>query len=552
MRPHPTLLVLFAAAGLLAPARAAAQPDDVAAHAIVIGSNAGGPGQETLRFAEKDALRVAEVLRDLGGYPAGNVRTVLAPTPARLLAAIDEVGARVAADRAAGRRTLVFFYYSGHARARALVLGRAEVPLADLRARLDGLPATVTIVVLDACQSGAFSRVKGAEPTADFSYNSRASLDAEGIAVLASSSESELSQESDFLQGSYFTHHLLVGLRGGADRDGDGRVSLAEAYQYAYHQTLVATSHTAVGSQHVRLEVSLEGHGEVALTYPEKADATLSLPAALAGDVLVQRLPAEAVLAEVHKVAGARLAIAVPAGRYRVLVRTARAVRRCPVTVAPGGAAAVELDACDEVPLLTGTRKHGGPIANRWALELSLGLAEPPADAFTRRLETFGYQPDFLALRSGLAIEAVRRVAPYGGARLAATGRLTRLVGETWRRRTEGAPLEYAVTSHALTLGGRAELPSAHDRAIVWAAVGAGATRARDRFADEEDRVTFQTAWGLHLTAGVGVGLYPRWLGGAGVGLDLRWLHAPTVDNAIGDTLDVGGLFAGVSVLYRP
>jgi hypothetical protein len=82
--------------------------------------------------------------------------------------------------------------------------------------------------------------------------------------------------------------------------------------------------------------------------------------------------------------------------------------------------------------------------------------------------------------------------------------------------------------------------------------VGAGATRARDRFADEEDRVTFQTAWGLHLTAGVGVGLYPRWLGGAGVGLDLRWLHAPTVDNAIGDTLDVGGLFAGVSVLYRP
>src|SRR5205807_694263 len=159
-------------------------------YAIVIGSNAGGPGQTELRYAEDDARKVG---------------------------------------------------------------------------------ATLTVVVLDACQSGAFSRIKGAQPAADFSYSSRQHLDASGVAVLASSSGSELSQESEQLRGSFFTHHLLVGLRGAGDANGDGQVSIDEAYRYAYHQTLMATAETAVGGQHVTFEVDLKGHGDVALTFPRAA-----------------------------------------------------------------------------------------------------------------------------------------------------------------------------------------------------------------------------------------------------------------------------------------
>jgi len=40
--------------------------------------------------------------------------------------------------------------------------GRVYLPLADLRAQLLAMPAAVTIVFLDACQSGAISRIKGA------------------------------------------------------------------------------------------------------------------------------------------------------------------------------------------------------------------------------------------------------------------------------------------------------------------------------------------------------------------------------------------------------
>jgi len=106
-------------------------------------------------------------------------------------------------------------------------MGRNELPLSQLRQRLIQLPATVTIAILDACQTGAISHIKGAQPTADFSFNSVTDLNSAGLAVMASSSASELSQEADRLRGSYFTHHLVVGLRGAADSDGDGDPGVA-------------------------------------------------------------------------------------------------------------------------------------------------------------------------------------------------------------------------------------------------------------------------------------------------------------------------------------
>src|SRR5205085_2833919 len=170
------------------------------------------------------------------------------------------------------------FYYSGHAKANAFSLGENELAIATLREKLRAIPSTLTLVVLDACQSGQFARTKGTEPAADFSFNSVSRLTTKGIAVMASSSAQELSQESDELRSSYFTHHLVVGLRGAADADGDGRVSLDEAYRYAYRRTLASTAQTQVGGQHVTLETDLAGQGEVPVTYPADARSQLELP----------------------------------------------------------------------------------------------------------------------------------------------------------------------------------------------------------------------------------------------------------------------------------
>ena len=96
---------------------------------------------------------------------------------------------------------------------------------------------------------------------------------------MASSTAEELSQESDAFKGSYFTHHLVTALRGAGDTDGDGRVSLDEAYRYAYRRTLASTARTKVGEQHVTLETDLAGQGEIPVTFPAEASAKLDLPA---------------------------------------------------------------------------------------------------------------------------------------------------------------------------------------------------------------------------------------------------------------------------------
>ncbi len=171
-RPGSRFVAAIAAALLLGATPASAGPDaasaaaassgapDAAAFALVVGSNAGGSAQAPLRYAESDARHVAELLRELGGYRPANVQLALHPTRAELFAALDLLTARAVTEAGTGRRPRVFFYYSGHARSSALNLGAEEVPLAELRERLIGLSDGLTIVVLDACQSGSFSRIK--------------------------------------------------------------------------------------------------------------------------------------------------------------------------------------------------------------------------------------------------------------------------------------------------------------------------------------------------------------------------------------------------------
>src|SRR5262249_37402268 len=146
-------------------------------------------------------------------------------------------------------------------------------------------------------------------------------LNTEGIAVIASSSARELSQESEELRSSYFTHHWLVALRGAGDRDADGRVTLSEAYQYAYNHTLATTAETSVGDQHPTPATNLRGKDDIPLTPPAAANAHLKVPAGFDGRVLVQSLPSWSVLAELDKTPGQPVLLALPAGRYAASLR---------------------------------------------------------------------------------------------------------------------------------------------------------------------------------------------------------------------------------------
>ena len=531
-------LVLAAALVAGTPLARAAAPPDPAAHALVVGSNAGGRGQAELRFAERDARRMAEVLRELGGFPAEQVDLVLAPSRSQLDRALDRLARRVADDVAAGRTPRVLFYYSGHARATALNLGAEELPLVDLRARLVAMSGGLTVVVLDACQSGAFSRVKGAAPAADFSYNSLARLNATGIAVLASSTGSELSQESDRLSSSYFTHHLLVGLRGAGDTSKDGRVSLDEVYRYAYHQTLMATAATAVGKQHVSLEVDLKGQGEVAITQPAASGAHLVLPAGLTGEVLVERRRAGAVVAELHKAKGESVRLGLAPGEYRVLVRAPGAdhLDQCDLVLPKGGGRELDPARCQEVALRDDSAK-GGPAWSgpRLAVELGVGPAFTVDDEFTDRLEGFGYQDRSALVPGHAGLAVLVAIHPY----LEVGGEIGTLGSGSYARETD-THIDYEWNTQALGAVARGRYPLFGSLLSPYLQVGAGLATSSTSLVGptmgERERY-----WGWQASGAIGLELMPwRHLG---FFTQASLVTAPVIENLAGDSHDSGGAF---------
>ena len=543
MKPIPLLLSLAVLAMALTAAPAVARADDdLVSYALIVGSNRPGPGQAELAFAEDDARAVATVLRELGGYPADHVRTLLHPSPTLLLEAVADLQREAAADSAAGRRVRLFFYYSGHAKASGLSLGDLELSLAELRQRLLAVPSTLTLVVLDACQSGAFSRIKGAEAAADFSYNSRTRLDSSGVAVLASSTGSELSQESDYLRGSYFTHHLLVALRGAADDNHDGRVSLDEAYRYTYHQTLLATGATAIGGQHVSVEVDLKGQGEIPLSFPERASAALVLPAEATGHVLIARVPAQAVVAELQKVAGAAVQVAVAPGRYQVLIRTDDRILRCDATAATAAPVAIALDACASERPARGAGKGGGGLGPPWHVAFTTALGGTRHDDFTARLEDFGYHAQDVGIVPQLGGHLLRRIHPnfLVGGEVALTG------GGDWQRGADPGPLDFTWFTLSAGAVGRAETG---DRLIGFAELSAGLALSQSTFVDQDGVCTDERFPGPYLGAAIGAEVFVT--RGFGLSARLSSTFAPTLDNLIGDQHDAGVTALGLGLVYR-
>ena len=304
--------------------------------AVVAGQNEGSPVHPTLRYAERDAARVASLLVELGGFEPGHVRVLMGTSPDGLLAQLRDLGAEVARVQSPDVSTLAVIYFSGHADGLALELGAGRLGFSEFRAAIDAIPATFTIAVVDSCQSGGLVAAKGGAPGPDFDLTLVETLDSTGTVVMTSSSASERAQESDELTGSFFTHHLVSGLRGAADANDDRRVTLAEAYRYAYQRTVVETSRTMGGPQHPSYEFRTSGQGEVVLTDLATGKATLRFDAGLAGTFHVIDRETESLVAEVVKDSGASRRLALRSGVYTVGRRDAGRYDVAHVVLTPG------------------------------------------------------------------------------------------------------------------------------------------------------------------------------------------------------------------------
>jgi hypothetical protein len=304
-------LLLTSLAALLLPAQALA----AARFAVVVGSNVGAAGRPRLWFAEQDAERFRATLLELGDFSEDRAVLVRGGSAARVREALAGVEARIALARKAGDRPLLVFYYSGHAGPGGLELGSDRLGFEELRGLVTGSAADAKVAIIDACEAGLLTQVKGASaaPALDFALPAEDRV--QGTAFITSTAVGEAAQESAALGGSFFTHHLDIALRGAGDTDGDGLVTLAEAFRYTAARTLAGTAATLPGPQHATYEFKMSGRGDVVLADLRRADSRLALPPDPGAGYFL-RGPMN-ILAEVPGENSA-VTLALPAGRYAV------------------------------------------------------------------------------------------------------------------------------------------------------------------------------------------------------------------------------------------
>jgi uncharacterized caspase-like protein len=185
---------------------------------------------------------------NLCGYPRANVRRLLdkEATRARIVEELEKLR-----DEATEEDTVIV-YFSGHGGrtpgtdAEGIICpvdydpaDRTGTSIAtrELSALIETIPAARVVVILDSCHSEAAAQIKDAESgkgiLSAFRSNDLERL-AEGVGrvILASCREDEVSFTYVEKGHSYFTYHLLEGLRGKAKGGADGLVRIFDLFAH--------------------------------------------------------------------------------------------------------------------------------------------------------------------------------------------------------------------------------------------------------------------------------------------------------------------------------
>ncbi len=335
-----------------------------ARYAFLVGNNEAQGNYAQLKYVQNDIISVKEILSGFCGFDKQHIMTLVNGTPEALERSIDDFARQMAGTK----DNMFLFYYSGHADENSLKMGSGDYPLVTLKQKLTNFPSDMRIAIFDACQSGSFTRIKGGRLDEPFLFKDDGKT--KGQVILCSSSISENAQESDALGNSVFTFHFVNALRGSGDLNGDGRVTLSEAYQYSYNHTLSSTAGSSGGVQHPSYQFRIQGEGDIVLADLNVSSQGILLSPGVTGDITILSVN-NTVVADLTKEKNSAIMIALAPGAYRIVNGTPDNRRRqASATVKESAIVNVGKDMF--APVETGQGRKKGPSA--WERSLRIGV----------------------------------------------------------------------------------------------------------------------------------------------------------------------------------
>jgi len=252
--------------------------------AVVIGiGQYDHPSIPRLKYTVADAEAIYETLIAVAGFKKEHVllltdKSDKKPTLKNIKWALGTFLAR-----SARKDDTVLIFFAGHGApetdprglerdglAKYLIPADAEaddlyssaLPMDELQTIFSRIESERVVAFLDACYSGAaggrtFSARKTRAAGIDDLFLERLTR-SKGRAIITASRPTEVSIELGELGHGLFTYYLIQGLKGAADLNRDGIISLQELYEYL-EQQVTAKSRATGGNQHPVMKGEMEG-----------------------------------------------------------------------------------------------------------------------------------------------------------------------------------------------------------------------------------------------------------------------------------------------------
>lgn len=441
-----------------------------------------------LRYPEKDAADLARVLGDPQRGAFTHVETVRDATRQGIRDALQRLS-----EGGRDERDTVVLYLSSHGtlardargQLRRYLVTRdtrmSDIPgtalaIDEIKARFDALPSRRKVLVLAACHSGGgksslpsdvqreLEGVKAGFLVRPIEEVSRASV------VLAAADWGEAAREDERLENDIYTHYLVEALHVGADRNGDGAVTVSEAHDYARRMTYEFTG----GRQRPTAETSEVGADPIVLVGQVRRKGRPELYSYAPG------LDGFTVRVDGRPLADLPGGIALDAGRHQIQVAkgSESALLDLPVTLGPGERIDVEdllaradprWDVAPRLAVLgfldgRSRRDILGPVvgvgatltarewpARRMALRLDLVGSAGSTNAASARL-------DYTAFTAGVSLPWRFQVLAPGLAVMAGPRLSAVYLARRFNLQLAGAPQTYFVMTPGLLLGASYDL----------------------------------------------------------------------------------------------